>query len=505
MTTAAERLVVLVHGWSVHNTNTYGGLADRLETEARRDLGLRINVRQIWLSEYVSFRDEVRLEDVSRAFDAGVKRELGQLIDEGRRFVCITHSTGGPVVRDWWDRYYVQRPRSGACPMSHLIMLAPANFGSALAQLGKSRIARLKSWVEGVEPGERILDWLELGSPEAWELNRRWFDYRQTPSGKNPVYPFVLTGQSIDRSFYDNLNSYTGELGSDGVVRVAAANLNATYIRLEQEKPTLVKDGKRPTYEAKSLRLKERRDAPRTAFALIEGRSHSGKDMGIMRSIRAGQTPHPTVQAILKCLRVDSPSSYRDLCDDFDALTEEVQQKELLEKDGSLLLPGRYFIHDPYSMVIFRVHDDSGHPVGAFDLQLTAGPENSPNHLPEGFFGDRQKNRRDKGALTYFLNHAVMTGAENVTDGEGNIYRPALAGAKSLGFVIYPHLDEDLVQYLSGEIKATADRLGKFLKPNETTLVDITLRRVVRERVYRLTKDRKPNEFRKGEAGPAVE
>jgi hypothetical protein len=28
-------------------------------------------------------------------------------------------------------------------------MLAPANFGSALAQLGKNRVGRLKSWFEG--------------------------------------------------------------------------------------------------------------------------------------------------------------------------------------------------------------------------------------------------------------------------------------------------------------------------------------------------------------------
>ena len=48
--------------------------------------------------------------------------------------------------------------------MSHLIMLAPANYGSALAQLGKQRLSRIKSWFEGVEPGQGVLDWLELGS-----------------------------------------------------------------------------------------------------------------------------------------------------------------------------------------------------------------------------------------------------------------------------------------------------------------------------------------------------
>jgi len=87
-------------------------------------------------------------------------------------------------------------------------MLAPANHGSALAQLGKSRLGRIKSFFEGVEPGQHILDWLELGSDMSWQLNESWLDYDCIAHG---IYPFVLTGQKIDRQLYDTLNSYTGE------------------------------------------------------------------------------------------------------------------------------------------------------------------------------------------------------------------------------------------------------------------------------------------------------
>ena len=178
----------------------------------------------LYLSRYVSFHDEVRMPDLARAFEEAIRRELRKELEAGRRFVAITHSTGGPVVRDWWDRYYVSRRRPGDCPMSHLIMLAPANFGSALAQLGASRISRLKSWFEGVEPGTGVLEWLELGSAESWDLNTRWLAYASAVASADRVFPFVLTGQSIDRSLYDHLNSYTGEIGSDGVVRAASAN-----------------------------------------------------------------------------------------------------------------------------------------------------------------------------------------------------------------------------------------------------------------------------------------
>ena len=98
--------LVFVHGWSVTTTATYGGLADTLEKSAQTS-GLQIDVRNIYLSRYVSFKDEVRLEDISRAFEAAVQRELMKDLGQDKRFICITHSTGGPVIRDWLTRFYV--------------------------------------------------------------------------------------------------------------------------------------------------------------------------------------------------------------------------------------------------------------------------------------------------------------------------------------------------------------------------------------------------------------
>ena len=124
------------------------------------------------MGRYISFNDEVKLNDISRALETAVQQQILSNASIPSRFVCITHSTGGPVVRNWWNLYYNQQAK--VCPMSHLIMLAPANFGSALAQLGKGKLSRLKSWFDGVEPGQGVLNWLELGSSEAWELNTNW-------------------------------------------------------------------------------------------------------------------------------------------------------------------------------------------------------------------------------------------------------------------------------------------------------------------------------------------
>ena len=122
-----SKILVFVHGWSVTNTDTYGGLPARLRNEAKaRDLA--IEIKHLYLGRYISFHDEVRLPDIARAFEKAVSDELGSALQHGKRFICITHSTGGPVVRDWWHRYYDGVEGSGVCPMSHLIMLAPATW-----------------------------------------------------------------------------------------------------------------------------------------------------------------------------------------------------------------------------------------------------------------------------------------------------------------------------------------------------------------------------------------
>lgn len=505
MADSHPRLIVFVHGWSVTNTDTYGGLPDRLVAEARA-AGLSLVVKQIYLGRYISFHDEVRVQDISHAFQDAVERELGAAVRRFGRFACITHSTGGPVIRDWWWRHYQSQARSAQCPMSHLVMLAPANFGSALAQLGKERVGRLKSWFEGVEPGTGVLDWLELGSPEAWQLNNAWIDCDESAIGARGIYPFVVTGQSIDRKFYDHLNSYTGELGSDGVVRVAAANLNSTRVRLMQCEVGKVRGG---GFAAPELKLGDGAAvtrSPQTALRVVAGKSHSGKDMGIMRSVKprsGARKDAETVSTIIDCLKVTNRREYLQLCKRFDAETAQVQEAERVEVEDRLLLPDNYFIHDRYSMVIFRVRDESGRQVKDFDLLLTAGPNNDPNHLPKGFALDRQANKRDHGMLTYFFNWDVMAGCKEVSH-KGKVLRPANPGAQGLGLRIVPRPAAGFVHYLPCEISASTELLESVLLPNQTTLVDIVLQRVIRRGVFELDQGTQQKSFKSTQPGDPI-
>lgn len=503
-----KTVVVFVHGWSVTHTETYGGLPIRLRREADA-AGFKILVKNIFLSRYISFHDEVRLSDISRAFRTAVADELSGVLKDGIRFVCVTHSTGAPVIRDWWNRYYGAGSKSPTCPMSHLIMLAPPNYGSALAQLGKERLGRIKAWFSDIEPGQGVLNWLELGSKEAWDLNRQWIRSDGSQIGKHGVFPFVLTGQYIDRAFYDNLNSYTGEMGSDGVVRVAAANLRGTYVKLVQETPRKI-PGKKGRFEATDLRVEQFAEAPETALRIVSGKSHTGKDMGIMRSVErtlADAKGHETAEAIIACINVQTKVQYKSLCKRFASETENVQGKELLEVETHFLRSDTHFFHDKFSMVIFRVCDDEGYPVTDFDLVLTAGSTSDPNHLPKGFCADRQRNSVSPDTITYFFNYDAMAGSDAVRDDDGDVVREAMQGAGQLGFRVVPRPDNGFVHYLPCEIRASKELLEQALHPNSTTLIDIRLRRIVRKNVFRMdrmTETTKPRSFRKTEPGDEI-
>ncbi|MFN8685128.1 MAG: esterase/lipase family protein [Acidobacteriota bacterium] len=430
--------LVFVHGYSVRNTATYGDLPTRLEREMAR-LGLPLNIEHIYLGKYVSFNDQVSLDDLSRAFDSAI-REKGLT-----RFACITHSTGGPLVRNWITRH-------GGARLTHLIMLAPANHGSALAQLGKGRLARIKAFFESVEPGQRILDWLELGSEAQWALNSAWLDF-DGPARR--LFPFVLTGQSIDRKLYDHLNSYTGEPGSDGVVRAAAANLNYSRVRLLQQ----------PSGEL--TLVSSRRTAP-TPFAILPGLSHCGRSLGIMTSVTLDEAPHPTVATILDCLRVTNEASYQAARHAFALLTKQTQSAEAPASP-------------PHSLVCFRLLDDEGQLLEDYDLLFTAGADASPDRLPKGVFRDRQRNRVHPGRLTYYLDHSRLTN-------------------EPIGFEVHARPDSGLIHYAPAHIPPQA--LGALLRPNEAILVEIILRRRVDRNCFTLTENRAPEPISGAPAGP---
>jgi hypothetical protein len=462
--------IVFVHGWSVTHTNTYGDLPQWLAQQSPK-----FNIQNVYLGKYISFADTVTVDDIARAFNQALKDALGAKLDDG--FACITHSTGGPVVRHWMKLYF--ESDLSLCSMKHLIMLAPANHGSALAQLGKGVLSRIKGLTEGVEPGVKVLDWLELGSDASWKLNECWLTYDCVPHG---VYPFVLTGQTIDRAFYDHLNSYTGEPGSDGVVRAAAANMNYRLLRLHQDGEALV--------------VSSTQRSVCSAFGILPGMAHSGEDKGIIRSVQLSKaSKHPAAQWVLRCLQVASVADYKAVCAELDKVTAQTQRDERIEVQKKLFGAKKYYT-GRYCMLVFRFIDDRGDALSDYDLFITGGPNYSPDDLPAGFFLDRQRNKRNGGKLTYYLDYDVLRRGLNRKELEGRIGFKVIARPLEGG--------DSLAYYRPLEFESAEDAIADILHPNETLMIEIKLQRCVDATVFRVEGKLTPSKIDKTPSGHIV-
>ena len=121
--------VAILHGWS-DTSASFRPLAEFLEASGYEAVPL-------WLGDYVSMDDDVKVEDIAKRMETVVNKMIaaGAL---SIPFDLIAHSTGGLVARHWIAEYYVEKGR--ACPVKRLVMLAPANFGSRLAVIGKSML-----------------------------------------------------------------------------------------------------------------------------------------------------------------------------------------------------------------------------------------------------------------------------------------------------------------------------------------------------------------------------
>jgi hypothetical protein len=437
--------LIFVHGWSVTSTDTYGDMPGVL-SDAAGAAGITLDVQHIYLGKYLSFHDEVTMDDIARAMDRALRELPGNSDSNILSFSCITHSTGGPVVRFWIDKFY-GAGKLNELPLDHLIMLAPANHGSALAKLGKARVGRIKAWFNGVEPGQRVLDWLSMGSDGQWEMNETCLEYEYI---QNNCYPFVLTGQGIDEKFYDFLNSYLVEKGSDGVIRVAGANMRYRYFSLVQDWTKVI--SKKPlTY--KLIPDRKVRKSNAMALGVYRDFSHSGKKMGIMGSVKKGQTDAPIIKDIIKCLQVENSNDYQARTEALDQLTRQEQ------KEGNR-----------YCMLVFNIRDDQGEKIGKdnYDLFLLAGNRYKPHQLPKGFFMDRQMND-NTGRLILYLDADKM---KEIKDGK-------------FGFRLVARPSTGFSYYHAAEFRSDGIAADSILAPNQTTYVDIKLHRFVDKNVFR--------------------
>jgi hypothetical protein len=238
---------------------------------------------------------------------------------------------------------------------------------------------------------------------------------------------------------------------------------------------------------------------PRCAFKMIADASHSGDDHGIM----AHAAPD-TVQAILRCLSIRDATSYHALCDAFD-IENARRDADKVELEPAGPFAPRVHIHDPRSMLIARITDESGEPLTGAGFLLTAGAQASVDLMPAGFMLDRQANSRQPATVSLFLDYSLLAGDDRVPDPRNSrkTLRPAVASHRPYGAVVQPVDLAGLVHHAVARSEA-ADDLFNALGAHQTTVLDVVLSRKIHEGVFRLTRNLAPQDFSKPVPGPII-
>jgi len=153
-------------------------------------------------------------------------------------------------------------------------------------------------------------------------------------------------------------------------------------------------------------------------------------------------------------------------------------------------------------MLIVKITDEDGKDIGECDIVFT-GPENDPNKLPHGFLSDRQRNTFSKSTVTFFFNYTAMAGGPEIKYKDKTL-RAKKEGVKQLGLMIDPHNNSGFAHYVRGRINANDKQLGQILFPNQTTLLEIVMKRVVHEGTFRINQNRKGEEFKDADSGKTI-
>jgi pimeloyl-ACP methyl ester carboxylesterase len=465
--------VVLIHGWSA----TSASMAN-VSTFLR---GQGFAVTDLWLGDYISLDDDVRVEDVAKRMDV----VLQQAVAAGevhRPFDMIVHSTGGLVSREWLVRY--GPGWASGCPLKRLLMLAPANFGSRLAAQGKSMIGRIvKGWNNWFQTGEQMLRELELASSYQWGLARRDLisetPGQPSPYGPGKVLPFVICGS---RGYTDGLSKIANESGSDGTVRPAAANLNVLGMTLD-----FATDPDNPVVTPWS----PRQGAEQLAFVVLPDRNHASilDPADLVGSASGAQLGRLVVEA-LTCADAD----YAALCGRWDAVCEATATLNpsapgVFQKDT----PAPENLHQ-YMQVITRVVDDDGQSVDDYFLEFFSpqvpGEEDSVDFHRQ-VLKDVQVNSIDNSARCLFVDRTGLFTVFYV--GKRTQVAMSMSAAKLGPNIRYFDKTKDGAKghvLVHDRDEVRRKDLAARLQRNRTHLVEIRIPRQPIDKVFRLSPSR---------------
>lgn len=438
-----ERPLIIIHGWS-DNSSSFRKLALHLQTRLKR------SPKMINLPDYISMDDEITFDDIVAAMAKAWHRE--KLPQTPYSTDIIVHSTGGLIIRDWLISNY----QPDKVPVKHLVMLAPANFGSPLAHKGQSFYGRIIKGFNSPKPfqiGLKILQGLELASPYSWRLAMQDRFSSKDYYGPNKILCTVLVGNSG----FSGISAAANEEGSDGIVRISTANLNCAFLDADFSNNPL-----EPTFTMK-------KSTGKIAFGIIDKENHStivAKDNGPKSAV--------TLDYVTKALQV-TDNEFKPWCNFLAKAREQGVQTTSTTNSRH------------YQNSVFFVQDQFGNHIQDYFLEFFIN-QKGKQWFAEIFHRDVIKTvhsySADKSYRSVYVDCTTL-GEQLIRPWEGmNLSLTAVPEFNRHGSVGYRTFsDKDI-----GAIMLTKEQVNKLFKPNHTLLVRLTLRREQADHLFVIKK-----------------
>ena len=446
-----KRPIVILHGWS-DTSASFEPLARLLRARLKEQ-----DVSIISLADYISMEDEVRFDDVVTAMQTAWEKH--KLPKKKGSVDAIVHSTGGPVIRDWLQRNYTP----GRAPIKHLLMLAPANFGSPLAHKGRSFLGRVwKGFFtkqpegEPFETGTHILKGLELASPYTWQLAER---DRFGRGGEMYQRGNVLCTVLVGNTGYGGIRAIANEDGSDGTVRPSTANMNCVRINaVFQANPD--ETGHDLSYDMED-------SSGTTAFGVMDGHDHSSiklfhRSSNSLRQVERTRRDGALFADIVKALTIED-EAFGEWCDEL----EERNRKRHGFQNTVVRVVDQFGVGvNDYLLEFYEKDDDKEIVAETFHSSAIQGVHKySDDASYRSVYVDCTQLRKTIDKVGEFLSVSVTASPE--------ISERTPVGFKTLA-------DDDI-----GGIRIKHDDIDKFFAPHRTALVTLQLPRQQTEETFR--------------------
>lgn len=463
-----KKKLLIIHGYSDGSTS-FTGLAEFFINEKL------YRKKDIYFVNYSSMDDEATFRD----FADKLNDDYHRICPNFEPIDVACHSTGALVCRAWLALHYFRNRKYGMnrpCPVHHLLMFAPANFGSDLAAMGQSFLGKTRTTFfnkhshnnDFMESGREVLQGLEPASPFQWELSH--YDlhgehgayFNPANDEQHRCYPFVFAAGDSYTGLQARLLKKRAKPGTDGTVRICGTTLNTRKCHFSFAGNTRIEWVENN---------KKYADIP---FVVFDTFNHGNIINAEGKQFHAENRPGALIK---ESLQVQSLQDYNQLAHRFRQVSTENYKKMKPE------------YRDEYQQFFFSVRDDVGLPVEDYFIDFHVQSRNGTLHktLTEQF---------DKQFMTSFYRHSVDSSKRAMLFNCRKLkaFRKQLDQSQArLVFDITAVSRLPDVRYKPGYYiiydgnDHSQDPATTFIYPNTTTLVDIIMNRTQAEKLLNVT------------------